>query len=241
MINIVVLQADGTPFGLVVDKINDTEEIVVKPLGRQLKGIPAFAGATIMGDGRVSLILDVLGLAQCSGVLAQARERASVANASDANQQRRNSQTLLIFGLGGDRRMAVPLDAVARLEEFNRASVEWAGGREVVQYREGIMPLVRLSDVLGMRAPETDGAGLLQIIVYSQGDQSVGLVVDRIIDIVESSAELQRHSRGASCVPGSTVIQGRVTDMLDLEALMRSVDDLSSPSTSNSLAFARAA
>ncbi|MEP6781095.1 MAG: chemotaxis protein CheW, partial [Gemmatimonadaceae bacterium] len=199
-----------------------TEEIVVKPLGRQLKGIPAFAGATIMGDGRVSLILDVLGLAQCSGVLSEARERNKGASTVNSSFQSGNSETLLLFGLGVDRRLAVPLSVVARLEEFERSSVEWSDGREVVQYRDGIMQLIRLSDVLGTE-DTSDKSGLLQIIVHTTNDQSVGFVVDRIIDIVETSAAVQNQNRTSPSLAGTAVIQGKITDILDLEVLIELV------------------
>ena len=116
-VNIVVLQAEDRQFGLVVDGINDTQEIVVKPLGKQLKGLTAYAGATIMGDGRVALILDVLGIGQHSGVLAESREPAREAvqqgAPSDVEKQR-----LLLFRAGSFERLAVPLSLVARLEEF---------------------------------------------------------------------------------------------------------------------------
>lgn len=222
-INIVVLQADGTPFGLVVDQINDTEEIVVKPLGRQLKSISAFAGATIMGDGRVALILDVLGLAQQGRVLATARERISAKLSDSAAGNNDESQTLLLFGFGADRRMAVPLSAIARLEEFPRERVEFTGRHEVVQYRDRIMPLVRLRDVLDGVSPSSDDPEMLQVVVYSHNGQSVGLVVDTILDIVQTQATVQKRNDG-SAVLGSAVIQGKVTDILHIQRLVASLE-----------------
>src|SRR5262249_36334186 len=147
-INIVVLQTDDRPFGLVVDDIHDTEEIVVKPLQKQLKGIPAFAGATIMGDGKVALILDVLGLAQRASVVSGVRERALAEQAAAAADPRGGRQTVLLFATPGGGRMAVPLAQVARLEEFPRSAVEKVGGRDVVQYRDAILPLIHVGRVL---------------------------------------------------------------------------------------------
>jgi len=109
VINIIVLQADGRPFGLVVDEINDTEEIVVKPLGKQLKSITSFAGATIMGDGKVALILDVVGLAQHANVVAETRDRSVTTVKARATDNADDRQTLLLFSVGKDRRMAIPL------------------------------------------------------------------------------------------------------------------------------------
>ncbi len=155
VVNIVVLQAEDRQFGLVVDGINDTQEIVVKPLGKQLKGLTVYAGATIMGDGRVALILDVLGIGQRSGVLAESREQARDA-AALKTQTGAEQQRLLLFRAGSFERLAVPLSLVARLEEFPRSSIEHAGGRQVVQYRNRILPLVRLREVL---EPGETGAG----------------------------------------------------------------------------------
>ena len=116
-VSMVVLQAEDRQFGLVVDGINDTQEIVVKPLGKQLKGLTVYAGATIMGDGRVALILDVLGIGQRSGVLAESREQARAA-AEQKTQSGIEQQRLLLFRAGSFERLAVPLSLVARLEEF---------------------------------------------------------------------------------------------------------------------------
>jgi len=133
-VSMVVLQAEDRQFGLVVDGINDTQEIVVKPLGKQLKGLTVYAGATIMGDGRVALILDVLGIGQRSGVLAESREQARAA-AEQKTQSGIEQQRLLLFRAGSFERLAVPLSLVARLEEFPQSAIERAGGCQVVQYR----------------------------------------------------------------------------------------------------------
>ena len=125
-VSIVVLQAEDRQFGLMVDGINDTQEIVVKPLGKQLKGLTEYAGATIMGDGRVALILDVLGIGQRSGVLAESREQAHAATEKKAHA-RNEQQRLLLFRAGSFERLGVPLSLVARLEEFPRARLSSRG------------------------------------------------------------------------------------------------------------------
>ncbi|HEX4902716.1 MAG TPA: chemotaxis protein CheA, partial [Acidimicrobiales bacterium] len=145
--NIVVVQADGRPFGLVVDEIMDTAEIVVKPLGPMLKVLDVFAGATIMGDGRVALILDVPGIAGHSGVFGPAADARRDVGDDDALDDALRC-TLLLASVG-DRRVALMLDLVARLEEIPVSRIERAGGRLVVQYRGQIMPLVPVADALG--------------------------------------------------------------------------------------------
>jgi len=227
--NIVVLRADDQQFGLVVDEINDTEEIVVKPLSKQLKSINTFAGATIMGDGKVALILDVLGLAQRANVVSEARDRTGADQdekqtlGADEGYQR---NAVLLFQYGANGRMAIDLSLVARLEEFPRETIEVAGDREVVQYRGQIMPLIRVSDVLeNKRSPAGEGSQeSLHVVVYAdQGRSSVGLVVDRILDIVEESYVMHRQE-GRTGTLGSAVIQKRVTDILDVPGLIAAAE-----------------
>jgi two-component system chemotaxis sensor kinase CheA len=222
-VNIVVLQADSRQFGLVVDDINNTEEIVVKPLGKQLKRINAYAGATIMGDGKVALILDAMGLAQKAHVLTEElRDRAHKETADKEIEQTVDRQTLLIFSPGNETRMAVPLSMVARLEEFSRDMVEISGEKEVVQYRGEIMPLINLSKVFGMSSMRSEDE-TMQVIVYSDQGRSVGVVVADIIDIVEEAVTIKKGSFGHGLL-GSAVIQDKVTDMLDVEGVIRQAD-----------------
>ena len=222
-VNIVVLQADTRQFGLVVDGISDTEEIVVKPLGKQLKGITAYAGATILGDGMVALILDAMGLAQKAHVLTEVgREQALNAEDRKSDAQAGDRQTLLIFSPGNNTRMAVPLSMVARLEEFDQHIVELSGEKPVVQYRGDIMPLIYLSDVFGLSSARDENE-TMQVIVYSDQGRSVGVVVDSIIDIVEESVNIKKGSAGQGLL-GSVVVQGKVTDMLDVEGVIRQAD-----------------
>ncbi len=216
-VNIVVLQAGERQFGLVVDEINDTEEIVVKPLGKQLKGIACFAGATIMGDGHVALILDVLGLAQMTRVVSQAQEQNVAKQTAQADTAIAARESWLLFRLGKSGRMAMPLSLVSRLEEFNLSQIERYAGREVIQYRDRIMPLVRLGDALGYGSDA--GNELLQVIVYSCSGQNIGLVVDEILDIAEQSAAVQEIGK-VETLKGAAVIQQRVTDLLDVPALL---------------------
>jgi len=221
-VNIVVVQADDRPFGLVVDGVSDTEEIVVKPLGRELKGVTAFAGATIMGDGRVALILDVVGFAQRAGVVSQVRERnhglASKGTGLDGDRAAADGLLLLEHGTRG--RVALPLAFVARLEEFPVSSIEESGGERVVQYRGDILPLITLDDVVGSRGGTPQNDGTLQVVVFSDSGRHVGLVVGRILDIVHETISL-KPTGARQGVRGTAVIQGRVTELLDVQAALR--------------------
>lgn len=222
-VNIVVLQADGRQFGLIVDLINDAEEIVVKPLGKQLKGLACFAGATIMGDGRVALILDVLGVAQQARVIVESRAR-SLPEEDRSEERADDRQALLLFEMTPDRPMALPLSSVARLEELPVSGIEYSGGRRVVQYRGQIMPLIMVGEFLGARSSAADSAGEhLQVVVHAHEGRSVGLVVSRISDIVHENLAIQRAAAGNGIL-GSAVIQQRVTDLLDIEAILRAAE-----------------
>ena len=219
-INIVVLQADGRQFGLVVDEINDTEEIVVKPLGKQLKGISCFAGATIMGDGRVALILDVMGIAQIASVITEIHEGSAVETASHQDDTVVGRDAWLVFTVAGSRRMAIPLSMVSRLEEFPVTSLEHSGNELVVQYRGMIMPLIDIARRMNL-GPSEKQTETLQVIVYSDAGHSVGLIVDQIVDIVDQAVKVEQQESSGE-LAGSAVIQEKVTDLLNLAVLVKS-------------------
>ncbi len=228
LVNIVVLEADKRQFGLVVDQINDTEEIVVKPLRKQLKTVKTFAGSSIMGDGKVALILDVLGVAQRSGVVSAARNPALVEDVAESAETAEEKQTFLLFAGLGDSRMAIPLSTLARLEEFPVSRVEMSGSQWVTQYRGQILPLIRLNIVLEERrhrlralqgSPAPD-SGPLQVLVLNYDGRCFGLVVERILDIVEDRANVKAAATRPA-VLYSVVIGDRVTELLDIPAILR--------------------
>jgi two-component system chemotaxis sensor kinase CheA len=230
-VNIVVLQADERQFGLVVDQINDTEEIVVKPLRKQLKTVKTFAGSSIMGDGKVALILDVLGLAQRASVVTETRDRALSDKVTETAATEGEKQTFLLFAGAGDSRMAIPLSTLARLEEFPVAHVEMSGKQWVTQYRGQILPLVRLNVVMeerrhrlrALQAPPALDSGPIQVLVLNHEGKSFGLVVERILDIVEDKADVKSAATRAY-VLYSVVIGDRVTELLDIPAILRSTN-----------------
>ncbi len=218
-INIVVVRAENTDFGLIVDRVHDTEEIVVKPLGRQLKELETFSGATIMGDGRVALILDVLGIARGANVAAdvsQELERMSEAAALEIEGSEK--QSLLLVQVGSDYRFAIPLNDVNRLEEFEAAQIERASGRDVVQYRGGILPLINLQEFFNLE-PRVENA-VKHVVVFSNEHRSIGVVVEQILDIVEERLTVD-YSKGCSGIQGSAIIQKSITDLLDVQEILK--------------------
>jgi two-component system, chemotaxis family, sensor kinase CheA len=224
VVNIVVLQADGREFGLVVDRINDTQEIVVKPLGKQLKGLSSYAGATIMGDGRVALILDVHGLAELSGALNVAHD-ATRTQVEHHEQAATGRQNYLVFRAGSFERLAVPLSLVARLEEFPLDRIEHAGGRLVIQYRGQILHLVQLSSLLDNKAVDTSVLrDPVQVVVFSEHDHVLGLIVDQVVDIIDEAITVRQTTERAG-LAGAAVVGKKVTDFLDLVSVIRAAKE----------------
>jgi two-component system chemotaxis sensor kinase CheA len=220
VLNIVILQAEDTAFGLVVDGVSDTQEIVVKALGKQLKALDCYVGATIMGDGKIALILDVPGLGRLANILSQSleRNRTETKTSESAKDER---QTLLLFSAGRFSRLVVPLSMVARLEEFASSKIQYAAGQPVLHYRDAILPLVSVGAMLDRGS--SDAAmerESFQVIVFREGNRHVGLVVDEILDIVEEAVTVKRAS---SCfgLLGSGVVGGKITDFIDLAALLQ--------------------
>ncbi|MGN6605569.1 MAG: chemotaxis protein CheA [Jatrophihabitans sp.] len=213
-LTIVVVQADDIRFGLSVAEVHDTQEIVVKPMGRQLKSLPIYAGATIMGDGRVALILDVAGLAHAQGVSATPASTTADTRGTDSDVE-----ALLVLDVGSGRRAALPLAQVARLEEFSADRIERSGRAEVVQYRDGLLPLVRLASAIGVPEP-ADDPELISVVVHGDDvDGRVGIVVGRVLDVVETSVKASRVGRRNGVI-GSAVVQDRVTDLVDLDTVV---------------------
>lgn len=217
--SVVIVSADGRTFGLLVDDIDDTQEIVVKPLNKLLKSLGCFAGATILGDGDVALILDVPGLAHRAHVQRPDASEAGRPGASAGGPPGVTPASLLVVTAGARSRLAVPLDCVSRLEETDRAAIERSAGREAMRYRDRVLPLLDVGGRFGAGSGPRATDGHVDVVVVSTGGRSAGLLVDGIVDIVEEVLDLQ--SDGA--VPGTlgtAIVQGRVTDVLDVPWLL---------------------
>lgn len=221
-VNIVVLKAGETQFGLVVDNINDTQEIVVKPLSKLLKNVTTFAGATIMGDGKISLILDVMGLARKSRIMTSDLNANKLSHVAQSQSDAGQKEILLLLKLGEDNLMAVPLSKVDRIEEFSVSTIEKAGQQEVVQYRDSIMPLVRLAQFINDKTDDKREKDKILVVVYSQDEMNFGIIVDHIYDIVEGTYTLH-HQIYRPGVIGTAVIEDKVTEILDVENIMYTV------------------
>lgn len=206
---IVIIQVGSFTFGIVVDKVFDTEEIVVKPVAPILRNLQTFAGNTILGDGKVIMILDPNGIAN------QISDSATDSAGFGAEEEKQitvedEREAILLFGAGENSRRAVPLSLVARLEEVDVTTIEVSDGKPVVQYRGQLMPLVRLDDTYQLKTE-----GRQPVLVFVDGDKSMGIVVDEIVDILEDNINIELSSAVDGQV-GTAVVNGNATEMIDV-------------------------
>jgi two-component system chemotaxis sensor kinase CheA len=206
---VVVMQVGANVFGIVVDRVFDTEEIVVKPVAPILRHITMFSGNTILGDGSVIMILDPNGVARGAGITAEGRADDQQTMNVTAGIRSDSSTSLLLFRAGDQTPKAVPLGLVARLEDIPVERIEMSGGTPVVQYRGQLMPMVPIAG--HWEAPES---GRQAVLVFTEGQRSMGLMVDEILDVVEEPLVIQPGSDRLGYL-GSAVISERVTDVID--------------------------
>jgi two-component system chemotaxis sensor kinase CheA len=215
--SIVVCQVGTQRFGVVVDEIFDTHEIVVKPIGRMVKSVPFYSGTTILGDGRVIMILDVPTIATLTNADDHAEKENSNGAGSEAatTAEGEDRLSLVVFRSGGEAPQAVPLALVSRLEKIPAADIEIADGRWLVQYRGSLLPVVSASPYIDIRAVDPR-----PIIVFTDGERSMGLAVDEIQDIVEDRLQVEITSSVPGVI-GTAVIAGKSTEVLDINHFLR--------------------
>lgn len=215
--SIVVCSLGDAKFGLVVDEVFDTQEIVVKPVGRLVKHLSTYAGCTILGDGRVIMILDTTGVANASLELAAANEVNSTSRQLALREETAvaHRENVLLFDAGYEAQMAVPLSLVARLEEIPSDKIAFADGRYLIEYRGGLLPLVPVNPEMDVRAKATRA-----VLVFSEGERSMGLAVEEIRDIVQEQLHVDgdAHRDG---VLGVCTIAGTISEILDTDYFLR--------------------
>jgi two-component system chemotaxis sensor kinase CheA len=216
-LNVVVVSTGAMKYGLIVDRLHDSEEIVIKPLGRHLQQCQGYAGATIMGDGRIALILDVSNIARIAGLTSldgceRANELAEAAK--EAIIKTRDKQALLTFSSSPAEQFAVPLNQVERVEKIKRDDIEKIGGRLVMQYRGGSLPLVRIDEVASVM-PLDEREDLL-VIVFHLAGKNVGLLAIGPIDAIEISAEIDDVTLKQPGIMGSAIISGKTTMLVNI-------------------------
>ena len=206
---IIVTQVGNYRFGIVVDSVYDSEEIVVKPVAPILSHINEFSGNTILGDGSVIMILDPIGIAESTGELSVPEAEDAAEDVPTTRRWGQETETLLVFHAGDEDPKAVPLSLVARLEEIDIATIERSNGRYVVQYRGNLMPLVEFDGSFQLR-----DQGRQAVVVFADGERAMGLFVDRIVDIVEEHLDIKLTSANQGLI-GTAVIANKATGIVD--------------------------
>jgi two-component system chemotaxis sensor kinase CheA len=207
---VVVTQVGRQCFGILVDAVFHTEEIVVKPMSSKLRHIQLFSGNTILGDGAVVLILDPNGVARTVGSGEAQDQLAAAEQRDEVASDEAETVTMLIFRGGGESHKAVPLSLVTRLEEIDAAKIEWLGGRPLIQYRGQLMPLVPADPDVPIRKE-----GAQALIVFSDGERSMGLLVQDIVDIVDDQLRIELVAERSDLI-GSAVIRSRATEVVNV-------------------------
>jgi two-component system chemotaxis sensor kinase CheA len=207
---IVVTQVGSQTFGIVVDGVFHTEEIVVKPMSTKLRHIDMFSGNTILGDGAVIMIIDPNGIAKALGASGAASHEIADENAASRLSAADQLTSLLVFRAGNAQPKAVPLGLVTRLEEIAAGKIELSNGRYMVQYRDQLMPLVQMNGV------NVQTSGSQPILVFADDRRSMGLVVDEIVDIVEEKLNIEVAGEQLGGILGSAVIKGQATEVIDV-------------------------
>ena len=206
---IVVTQVGSQTFGVVVDGVFHTEEIVVKPMSSKLRHIAMFSGNTILGDGSVIMIIDPNGVAQTFGNTVATQVAVESGGGADSSVSEKNT-SLLVFRAGSAQPKAVPLSLITRLEEIDAQKIELSNGRHMVQYRGNLMPLITVSENVRVK-----GEGAQPLLVFSDGSRSMALVVDEIVDIVDDNLDIEVGSDTPG-VLGSAIVRGSATEIVDV-------------------------
>ncbi|MCW7752419.1 chemotaxis protein CheW [Desulfobotulus sp. H1] len=224
-INIAVVSTGTFRYGLVVDQLRDSEEIVVKPLGRHLKDCKGYAGATIMGDGRVALILDVASLAEMA-TLSSSGASKTLAHAEkeliESTQRQEDKASLLLFRNSEKEQFGVPLNLVERIERIKYTDIEYVGGKRVVQYRGGSLPLHELGEVANIQPlPEREQ---VEVIVFRFAGKEIGLMVSPPVDAVEATLNVDASTLKQPGIMGSMIIGGKTTLMVDIFEVVKTLN-----------------
>ncbi len=216
---IVIAQVGAYDFGIIVDRVFDTEEIVVKPVAQMLKGLNLFSGNTILGDGSVIMILDPNGIANASGSLDTSDTQDSAAAEAELHRSDTDKKTsLLLFDVGDKTPKAVPLSLVARLENIEKTDIEYSSGQMMVQYRGALMPLVTFNSNINV-----DDEKEKPVLVFSDKEQSMGIIVNNIIDIIEERVDVQLSTKQNGLL-GSAIINGQATDVVDITYFLNNMN-----------------
>ena len=221
-LNIAVVSAGSFKYGLVVDELHDSEEIVVKPVGRHLKKCDAYAGATIMGDGKVALILDISNLAQMAELNAVATKKSVRKEMETEEDSRKEKAAMLTFRNAENEYFAAPLNLVERIERFDASAIEEVGDRKVIQYRGGSLPLYEISQVANVKP--LPGKEQQEVIVFMVKGRELGLMVTPPVDALEVVLDVDESTLKQPSISGSMIINEKTTLLIDIFEFIKQVN-----------------
>jgi two-component system chemotaxis sensor kinase CheA len=221
-LSIVIVSAGSFKYGLVVDTLHDTVEIVVKPLGRHLKSCEGYAGATIMGDGKVALILDIVGLARLAKLATVAGLEKEEEDEEEEKSRREEIHSLFLFNNAPGEHCAVPLSLVSRVEMIQADKIEEVGGKKVIQYRGGSLPVFALEEVADVGHLELKGE--MVVIVFVMADHEVGLLASPPVDAVEVGVNIDDFTLKQTGIAGSMIVNKKTTLMVDIFEFMETLN-----------------
>ncbi len=216
-INIVVLQSEKNLFGLIVDEIQDTADIVVKPLNRLLKSLAIYSGATVLGDGSVALILDVAGLAAKQFKAKRGEENSLKQDVGSHAQGKKSeeAQEFLLFRINSPTKHAVFLGYVHRLEEFKASAIEYSGSQKVVRYRNAILPIISVDEALGYKSEAKQKTDVVPVIVTQRSGKFFGFEVSEILDVFTTEKEVDSAIADRPGLIGNLVTENEVITVVD--------------------------
>jgi len=220
-VNILVVSVGKFHYGLIVDKLLDSEEIVVKPLGSHLRKCQVYAGATIQGDGRVALILDVVGISKVMN-LSSVSDRVRGKGQQEAELISQDAQSLLLVRNSPHEQLAIPLNLVSRIEKIRTDQIEITGGRRNMQYRGAALPLFAIDEAAAV-APLKDNADHVHVVVFPFGGREVGIMVTQIIDIITVAVAIDDTTHKQPGIMGSAIIMQQITMLVDLFGVVATV------------------
>ncbi len=220
--NILVVSVGDYHYGLIVDQVLDSEEIVVKPVGTHLRDCECYAGASVQGDGKVALILDIIGISNVMNLRTVSKSVQEQALQRAESKILKDTQSFLLACNAPDEQIAIPLDLISRIESCKIKEIKITGGRKNIQYRGGPLPLFSIDEVADVGSPGTDGP-TCYIIVFSISGKEVGIIVSEIIDIISGTFMIDEMTHKQPGIMGSAIINDEITLLVDLYGVIDTI------------------
>lgn len=220
--NVLVVSVGDYHYGLIVDQVLDSEEIVVKPVGTHLRDCECYAGASVQGDGKVALILDIIGISKIMNLRTVSKSVQEQAQKRAESKIVKDTQSLLLVCNAPDEQIAIPLDLISRIELCKIKEIKITGGRKNIQYRGSPLPLFSLDEVADVGSPETDSPNCY-IIVFSISGKEVGIIMSKIIDIIRGTYVIDEMTHKQPGIMGSTIINEEITLLADFYGVIDTI------------------